>query len=494
MRRARCALLVLLSAQPALGADLCVKSGGSDATAKGSIVYVAGNEAGSTCWATVGRAVWGQATRTTTPGVAAAVAGDTVYVFGATYGNTTASVDDEEFDVLYNPVNAGSSGSPIVLHALAAVTLTSTSWTGPVIGTFGKNYIHWTGPWTLNDANISLQPETGSIVVYGSTGSKIDGAIVTGTTQAWVTNYNGVRLEQAIDPIIRNVTCTGIHLNPDGHNAACLMLYDTNGALVEYNNFSASNAGIYEKGAHGVGFPDQERNVFRGNKLFDLASAVVITASDDAEYTQNILYGNAGYNFKINTLGGGPNNLTVANNTIHGGDNTCIVYNGAPTAGWTNVRYYNNICSAARIGTGSEDFAAIDANSATGFHEHNVYHGLTDVGSDDIAHFGVNEYSLAEWNGLGQDAAAPASITSDPLFTNAAGRDYTLGALSPARSLGVDIADLDSDANASECTHAGAHQTGSEVFGVGGSGAGVLTCAAASSGTTRLRLTPGEED
>lgn len=74
-------------------------------------------------------------------------------------------------------------------------------------------------------------------------------------------------------------------------------------------------------------------------------------------------------------------------------------------------------------------------------------------------------YTLAAWQGIGQDNASPASITSDPLFVDAGAGNYRLQAGSPARDLGVDILDLQGGGT-SASIHAGCYVTGTETIGI----------------------------
>jgi hypothetical protein len=114
--------------------------------------------------------------------------------------------------------------------------------------------------------------------------------------------------------------------------------------------------------------------------------------------------------------------------------------------------------------------------------EHNVYFAFGSA--TNFAHTPPNtNHSLANWqSSFGQDQAAPASVAEDPLFVDAANRDFHVSAGSPALVGRPDFLDLNNDGSTTDLIPAGAYITGTEVIGL--LPAGVPTA------PTNLRITP----
>src|SRR5262245_57259652 len=91
-------------------------------TGNDSTSYAANSAASP--WRTIGRAAWGSTSRTAPVTAEAARAGDTVNVAAGTYVTTGTG---ERYGIAYNPVNSGTSTSPIVFAATGVVTLTYSS-------------------------------------------------------------------------------------------------------------------------------------------------------------------------------------------------------------------------------------------------------------------------------------------------------------------------------------------------------------------------------
>src|SRR3989338_9704609 len=156
-------------------------------------------------WRTIGRAAWGSANRAAPNGAEAAQAGDVVSIATGTYASAlNAGTDHTRWIVLYNPANNGAAGDPITFRAEGMVAIQAPSWDGPVIGASGRNYIHWTGPFYIDEAVIDTAPDTGPVVLHDNTGSGIDGAMIHGAGATWADNHNGVRVEWCDQCFIRN--------------------------------------------------------------------------------------------------------------------------------------------------------------------------------------------------------------------------------------------------------------------------------------------------
>ena len=116
---------------------------------------------------------------------------------------------------------------------------------------------------------------------------------------------------------------------------------------------------------------------------------------------------------------------------------------------------------APRPGVEHEGTAAALVKSRIDF-EHNAFFRVGVLGR-----LGEDEFDLSRWKrDLKQDAAAPASRTSDPEYVDAPASDYRLKASSPARRSGVDILDLNGNGDTTDSVPIGAFVTGNERIGI----------------------------
>src|SRR3990167_70930 len=165
-----------------VGKALYVNNSGSPACSDAT-TYANNSQANP--WCSLLRATWGNTTRTgpSTPSQAA-VAGDTVYITAGTYISTVSNLNSR-YDALYNPTNSGTVNGPITFQASGTVTLQGPDIYAPIIGANGKNYIHWTGPFYIDEANILTHPDTGPVVLWDNIGSGVDGATIHGAGATW---------------------------------------------------------------------------------------------------------------------------------------------------------------------------------------------------------------------------------------------------------------------------------------------------------------------
>ena len=116
-------------------------------------------------WRTLGRALWGNASRTSSNSNEAARAGDVVMVSG---GPFTAPSTNERNIPAFNPVNSGTATAPIEIRAVGRVDLRTTGGNGPAMGSYMRNYIHWIGHFYIDEANSTVRADTGTGVGSGS--------------------------------------------------------------------------------------------------------------------------------------------------------------------------------------------------------------------------------------------------------------------------------------------------------------------------------------
>ena len=135
----------------------------------------------ATPWETIYRAAKGCPPGGSPTSLQAASAGDIVMVAAGTY-NIDAS--GNRFIPAYNPVNSGSSGSPITFRgytsealsegsSASSVRLTQTPGDlGPLIGASGVDYIVWEG-FYINEEDAHNRPDTALITVHDTVGTVI---------------------------------------------------------------------------------------------------------------------------------------------------------------------------------------------------------------------------------------------------------------------------------------------------------------------------------
>lgn len=438
-----------------LGAALCAMLFSGLASAK--TLYVDGasgndsvsyaNNSQSAPWRTLGRAVWGAASPSGASTSEAARAGDVVMVAN---GPFTAPASNERYNPAFNPVNSGSAGSPITFRAQGRVELRTTGGSGPVIGAYTRNYIRWEGPFYIDENNAPVHSDTGPVVIWQTTGTVVDGCEIQGRPTNYVDNHNGVRFEQARSSTVRNCRITGI-VGPGSdlhHNRAGVMLYYSSDITIENNDISNSGAGIYPKGGNNYNI------TIRYNKISNTRKAVRVSYSDPAtgqnRIYQNIIMNGVGDDHIGIEIAEGSNHWTIANNTIRGVNNGIYLVPSGQSGGF---RIANNIISSTTTAVNAWEMSAAMPGPGR-----NLYHSMTQWAWNGRTYSG-----LSAW--LGAAPADAGSVVSDPGFVNVSSGDFRLSSGSQARTLGVDILDLNGNGSNSDPIPAGAYVTGNEAIG-----------------------------
>lgn len=452
------ALLAVVGAP--LGAeakDLYVNgTSGNDAT-----TYA--NNGPSNPWRTIGRAAWGSTNRGAPVTSEAARAGDTVIVAAGTYDQTGPG--GGRYDALYNPANSGTAGNLIVFRAQGLVTLRSTTYSGPVIGAYSRNYIEWNG-FYIDELNVNTRPDTGPVVVASSNGSVLRNLEIRGKHTTYGDNHNGIRIDYANGTLVQNNRIYNI-TGTFGMNDAPIMLYGSNDTVIENNEIAdSSGVGIYVKGQP-AGYT-QDRTIIRRNLIYGMGNAgITLLASRNAQVYQNIVRDNA-WGVSIYSLGGGPNDDIIANNTIHNNQYGGVQFRGS-AQGWTNIRFHNNaITGPSEAAVNGETWN----NPGSSSFEHNAYFGM-----QNFANFGGAYRTFTYWKStFNQDNANPISTTVDPRYVSAAAGDFRLctgagqpaaacSGASPVLNLGVDILDLNNNGSTTDSIRPGAYIVGNETIG-----------------------------
>jgi parallel beta-helix repeat protein len=408
----------------------------------------------STPWATLGRAVWGSTSLANPNSSQAARAGDTVIVRSGSYNVSEGT--GERYLPVYNPVNSGEAGNPIVFKADGDVILSSSTNTRgePLIGTCDRNYIVWDG-FILDEMNINTKADTGPVTIWSSGNVTIQNLTVRGITSSWNDNHNAIRLERSHDVVIRNNTLYGNRNAGSNRNGSSIMLYYTNDIIIENNEISDSGGGIFVKGANG-GPVTIRYNYIHGVDSEGIAIGVLGTETEQfgGQVYQNIIRDcTNGISF-IGYNSYSPANVDVVNNTIYNCSNGGIFVKPS-TNGYRDIVFINNIIVGNTNGIQGEDIS--DLSSMT--FRYNLYH---DNGVH--ARIAYTDYSFSGWqNTFAKDTEG--SLLSDPMFSDTSDNTFTHTNINPVNDAGIDILNLRGQGTNAPI-NLGARVTGNEVIGV----------------------------
>ena len=435
---------------------------GNDAT-----TYAANSEASP--WRTIGRAAWGSTNREARNGAQAARAGDTVLIAAGTYSGPGSG---ERNSPTYYTENEGTSDTArIIFRAVGTVVLTLSSGDGPVIGSLQRDYITWDG-FTIHEANAPSRPDTGSVTLYGCTGCQLMNLDINGdgTGHGAEDNHNGIRIENSFDILIRNNRIQNVFTaSSNPNNGTGVMVYGSGNVTFEHNEIFNCGSGIDLKGAGSTGFFTIRYNLIynigaegSGNGIV-LHAGAATTAANPTRIYQNIIRDSDQaavriWHFSLTDPTNTPMHGKIVNNTFYNMPRGIWVdQEPLPNAGFV---FRNNVVS--NTPEGAIHYNGNPATKSKFDSEHNVYFAF----GSDFAVTTSNEYSLASWKAtFAQDTASPASVNQDPLFVDAANRNFHLQAGSPAIGRGRDFLDLDGDGSTTNLINAGAYITGNEIIG-----------------------------
>jgi hypothetical protein len=220
----------------------------------------------------------------------------------------------------------------------------------------------------------------------------------------------------------------GVHIGLDG------VFIATGTAIIERNRISGTGHGIVVRGTQSP-YGSAGDFTIRYNKIGPTADDSLYLDGQGVGVVGNVYY-NVMYGPAENALDAGGGTINFFNNVCYAHGMQAIQLSAYATV----LNMKNNIIMAwSQDGTTTEAIYAVDdtynPNVGSSTFSNNVYYKS---GSDSIAYFkDYGSQNLAAWKvSSSQDAG---SLNSDPLFTNAAGGDFTLQASSPCRDAGVDL-------------------------------------------------------
>lgn len=453
MIRVKFLVVLLLFPVHLCAKDLYVNNSGSPACSD-STTYA--NNGSSNPWCTLGRALWGNANRSTPVPSQAATAGDTVIVAAGTY---TAPDTGTRFGIAFNPVNEGTSDSNrIIIQASGTVNLRSTGTLGgPVFGSNAKDYLTWDG-FTIDETTYTSlnSGEQSNIMVVDVIGVNIQNCTSIGrTTTVGDANHAGIFYHGTTGGRIYNNTIYNVY--GADNNVAGIYTYGAVNLIIEHNHIYNSRSGIFLKANTESGI------IVRYNKMHDFIVWGIRNGSSSGSNTNHSFYQNIIYNADMGYLNVNSNNISpgnkFVNNTIYN------VVKGIMHGGEIDeVLFYNNIIHTATQSSIYTETYNITPN--THDFQHNLYYNTTTQWCPESGTCRDWAYWTNTWQ---QDRVVPQGISgSDPLFVNVGTRDFRLQVGSPARTLGVDILDFDGDGSTTDIIPAGAYVTGNEVIGITG--------------------------
>lgn len=438
--------------RPAAAKTLCV-----DPAAGNDAVRHAQNDGASSCWKTLGRAAWGSVNRDAPDAGEAAQAGDVVLVAPGTYDDGGATGASGTIP-LYNPVNQGMEGRPIVFRCRSGTcTLTSRGYRGPVIGSYDRDYITWDG-FRIDETATSQMADSGIAIIRDADAVTLTNLTLIGGIGNWGgTNHNGIRIEFSTRCVVSNSDISGVR-GDNRTNDTGLTLYVSNRCVIEHNHFHDNQgAQLIEKTGVDHGTLWTYDNVYRFNVFSGGGLGIGISGGGrNSHFVQNIVRDNEQCTMlaPLAPATGVLTDYLFAHNLF----SSCGygIYSGGTNRDGTAL-FRNNIfyrTTPVYIDEGSSDAAAGYVFSD------NVYFGF-----ETFAQLGSSRLSFDDWKSRArQESAAGRGATQDPRFVNPREGDFRLQASSPSRGIGKALAAGGGAGNAA--VPAGPYITGDEVVGV----------------------------
>lgn len=421
-----------------------------DAASGSDTVSYAANSAGQP-WKTIGRAAWGSASYTSPDPGQAARAGDVVLISAGIYWED-GDPRGGRFAVHLNPINSGTAESPITFKGNGLVFVRmNRGFRGAMIGCAGRDHIVW-DTVQIDDYYGGSTSDTGPVVFHDCDHCQIVNSDVKGHPGSYYHgyptfggNYRGISLEPANHTLVRN---NRIHNFTGGQNEAGVMAYDSNDTVIENNEIYDNGQGVFIKGVHAG--KTQARNIIRDNFVHDNWSGIRVLGGEDTLVYRNVVTTSAETGVWLGFADS--TRSRIVNNTLYNNDRG-IVPQGKDLV---DVLVCNNI--VADNGSAIFNWDSSPSQQQVAY-DRNVY-----FRNGRHAQFAAGDISFGSWRSVhGHDRNGS---TANPRFVDAARGDFRLRRDSAARTLGVDVLDLNHNGNTTDIVPAGAYLTGSEVIGL----------------------------
>jgi hypothetical protein len=461
---------------------------------------------------TIARAVCGSQDCINSPNAAiAAKAGDTVIVASGTYYQSRTNND--RFLSVLQPANSGTAGNPLTIKAQTQYGVVITyavgvTGRGPLIGAYERNYVSWDGV-VVQEVLVNNMTDTGPVVfAAGSANNRSTGDVLQNSEVIGVDdngsindNHNGIRLENTNNVTINNNKIHGVQYNHNGWQPSMIMMYAASGVTVQNNDIymvpSVVNCcggyGVYPKGGNASDGVYGNHNItIRYNLIHDVGTGIKQSFTAQSNFYQNILYNidnvafenaescnnlDCSANTQYSDFPGMANiDINFYNNTIYNAYQGITFYSQPDRALGGGADWRNNIIYMTQ---NPANMLGSDNNTNGGAYI--TYQNFASDYSDYFAccgspvngpnfRFTATNQTLSQWQSDTTWSSKPNgfdvhSITSDPLFVNAAVNDFHLKANSPALLAGTDFGNILGNGTSAPITM-GAYVTGSELIGL----------------------------
>lgn len=361
---------------------------------------------------------------------------------GLLAGTGTGTNTSNRHTPAFRPVNGGSVGNPLRIIAeypwsnvanrteLRSGGVSNGVDGCPAFGADGVNYVEWIGIY-VDEANSFTEPDTGPVVLWGSTGSKISKCRIIGDpTNTPGDNHNGVRVEGCIGATVEDCTINNFFSGVGfASNGTGITVYGTSGLQLNHNHIYDCYRGIAVKGSTGGGTV-QSGGQASYNRLHDLQfafSAHDIDSALDMLFEHNLCYLLSQYGAVYANLArpDSVRRIKVRNNsfilTIDPASVGIWVMGGV--TGVNNEFSKNIIAKYSATNGGYVDGGSYTDNNFQAI-ALNGFYGST--AANKFSWNGANQANVAAFEAAAANASSNSELGSDP-FPNRGSGDYTVG-------------------------------------------------------------------
>ena len=361
--------------------------------------------------------------------------------FAAAHSGTSAA-DPLVFFAQYPA--AHNYGNTALYSEIRRATVAADGLSGVMGPLAGSNYVVFDG-FYMNEAVTPSGPNKGMFQCNNSTGTQFRRiAVDRGNNYTGTAGYNpnAIYGENTIDLVVSDCLFTGRPIYPSNlRQTANVELYNSANYLLQYNTHNGALCGQHAKENEVYGVYTQWGRMLY-NRFNGVTKSIVVQQGTSHEIAYNLTYGSTvgEMAFEIST---GPNRAdTIAVNAHHNTfilRGSCVGFAPNATSDLAGCEFQNNIVYGVLGQTGYLMYP-----NSTGFLwswadfvlNNNCYYRVGGTPTF-LSLTGSSVTGLPNWQiSTGQEAA---SISSDPLFMDAANNDYRLQGGSPAAAMGCYI-------------------------------------------------------